>query len=92
MGVLAVAFADDVWYDLDGEERILDGAPCGCPACDDGVQPGHFACSCPPAALLEGERDGRLHRFYDDGAWRWALLRDEAEWTEWLEEKVAFNY
>lgn len=55
-------------------EIDLTRIPCGCPACDDGVQPGHFACEQPPAAMLQAEIDGQVTRSYDDGAWRWFVV------------------
>ena len=30
-------------------------APCGCTACEDSVQPGHFACSTTPSELRDDE-------------------------------------
>lgn len=45
--------------------------PCGCPACDGGVQSGHFACSQPSEAMLKAEAAGLVSRHYEDGAWRW---------------------
>lgn len=47
--------------------------PCGCPACDNGVQPGHFACEQPPTWLIQCEAEGLVTRHYDDGAWRWMV-------------------
>lgn len=62
----------------------IDDEPCGCHACDDGVQPGHFACSQPSTEMLELERAGRVTRVYtneraDGGrglssAWRWLAV------------------
>lgn len=46
-------------------------APCGCCACNDGAQPGHFACETPLAALLQAERDGLVTRHLDGSTWRW---------------------
>lgn len=45
--------------------------PCGCHACDDGVQQGHFACETPHAALLQAEKDGLVTRHLDGSTWRW---------------------
>jgi hypothetical protein len=45
--------------------------PCGCHACDDGVQAGHFACSQPSADMLRSERNGFVSRRFLDGKWRW---------------------
>ena len=46
-------------------------AACGCYACDDGVQPGHFACEQSDAQLVQLESLGFVSRAYDDGVWRW---------------------
>ena len=46
-------------------------APCGCPACNERAQAGHFACEPAPEALLQMERENLVIRTYDDGAWRW---------------------
>lgn len=61
---------EQIGYTVDTQSGEIQ-APCGCSACDDGVQPGHFACEQPPAALLQAERDGLVTRHYDNGAWRW---------------------
>jgi hypothetical protein len=55
------------WYSIEAE-------PCGCFACNDGVQPGHFACMLPPATLLQAEAEGLVTRHYTDGAWRWFVV------------------
>jgi hypothetical protein len=47
--------------------------PCGCHACDNGVQLGHFACEQPRAAELEAESLGHLVRVYEDGRWMWIV-------------------
>jgi hypothetical protein len=62
----------------------IDNAACGCFACDDGVQPGHFACSQPSEWALEMERAGLISRAYTDeradgsrslsSAWRWEVV------------------
>lgn len=44
---------------------------CGCPECDNGVQPGHFACEASPPEMLQMERDGVVARAYDNGSWQW---------------------
>lgn len=44
-------------------------APCGCHACDNAVQPGHFACGMPDEGLLSLEGKA-VERSYD-GTWRW---------------------
>lgn len=51
-------------------DEAVAAEPCGCPACDNGVQSGHFACSQPNEYMLRRERDGLAIRGYDDGAWR----------------------
>jgi hypothetical protein len=51
--------------------ETADQQPCGCPACDDGIQPGHFACSQSPAVLLQLEKEGYLVRYYDGTSWVW---------------------
>lgn len=48
-------------------------APCGCPACDDGVQQGHFACSQPKPIHVQLEQDGYLSRDYNGTSWAWEL-------------------
>lgn len=50
---------------------ILETTPCGCYACDEGVQQGHFACEMPPDWALERERAGKITRRLDGSAWRW---------------------
>lgn len=37
------------------ETAFVIDAPCGCPACEENVQPGHFACSSPPEGLCGDE-------------------------------------
>ena len=55
-------------------QDLLADEPCGCPACDDGVQPGHFACSQPSEIMLRLERiNASISRVYDDG-WRWIYM------------------
>lgn len=51
--------------------ETADRQPCGCPACDDGIQSGHFACSQSPAILLRLEQDGYLARYYNGTSWVW---------------------
>lgn len=46
-------------------------APCGCPACDNHVQQGHFVCSSAPQWALEAERAGVIARYYDGTSWKW---------------------
>lgn len=57
------------------EDGELD-APCGCIACDESVQQGHFACEVPPLALLHWERRGEAHRSYTDSGWRWFVTEE----------------
>jgi hypothetical protein len=51
--------------------ETADQQPCGCPACDDGIQPGHFACSQSPAVLLQLEKERYLTRYYNGTSWVW---------------------
>lgn len=53
--------------------EMLAAAPCGCMACDEHVQAGHFACSCPTPGLLAAERAGAIWRAYTDTGWQWFL-------------------
>lgn len=52
----------------------VPNAPCGCPACDDGVQPGHFACSTAPEWVLMAEREGAVVRYYNGTSWVWEAV------------------
>lgn len=45
--------------------------PCGCPACDDGIQQGHFACSEAAPVLVQLEREGFLSRHFNGTSWVW---------------------
>lgn len=66
---------------IEGVERDLEQEPCGCFACDDGVQPDHFKCEQPNAYMLRAEKAGLVSRAYTDkrtdgsrglsSAWRW---------------------
>lgn len=56
------------------ENIVIATAACGCPACDNGVQSGHFACASPDPLLLQAERDRLIARHYDDGEWRWFVI------------------
>src|SRR4051812_28204673 len=47
---------------------------CGCCACDEQVQQGHFACLPPPRAMLELERAGKVVRSYNGAAWVWEAI------------------
>ncbi len=46
-------------------------APCGCPECDESVQPGHFACAPSSDWLLAKEKEGEVIRHFDGDVWRW---------------------
>lgn len=51
--------------------------PCGCRACDKGIEPGHFLCSQPIELMLKHERSGLVIRHLiggpgNDGPQRWA--------------------
>lgn len=49
----------------------LQSTPCGCSACNEGVQQGHFACEVPPDWALSMERAGEIVRHYGDSGWKW---------------------
>ena len=49
-------------------------APCGCQACKDEVQPGHFACSRTPAKLQEDEN---ISATLEGGRWYWRYFGPE---------------
>lgn len=49
-------------------------APCGCYACDNGVEPGHFACEQPTGAMLKAESEGLIVRHLEDSTWRWFVV------------------
>jgi hypothetical protein len=57
-------------YD-DGIQAWIVNAPCGCYACTEGVQQGHFACSTPPPEMVEAEKRGEVFRSYTEGRWMW---------------------
>ena len=55
--------------------------PCGCHACDDGVQPGHFLCSQPSKLMLVHEKSAMAVRHLVGGPggegpqrWAWFLI------------------
>lgn len=48
----------------------LSSLPCGCPECDETVQPGHFACSVSEQWCLDME-EGTLVRNYNGTSWVW---------------------
>jgi hypothetical protein len=54
--------------------RAIGDAPCGCPECDNGVTPGHFACEVSPAWALELEAAGKAVRYFNDTSWVWEAL------------------
>lgn len=49
----------------------LDREPCGCFACDAGVQQGHFACDMPRPVILQLEKEGYVSRSLSESSWRW---------------------
>lgn len=57
-------------FKVDVETGELD-APCGCIACNDRVQDGHFACSCPPEELVEDEQEEGCWRSFNGTSWKW---------------------
>jgi len=65
--------ADISKLQTDTQAELLAATPCGCFACDEGVQQGHFACEMPPSWALEQERAGKIARHYDDGRWVWEV-------------------
>lgn len=66
------------------EPSRLEREPCGCHACDEQIQPGHFVCSVPNAEMLRAEVEGLVYRSYTDerpdgsrslsSAWRWFVV------------------
>lgn len=60
------------------ENDLIDAArlsyPCGCPECDHGVQPGHFACEQSLQFALDMEERGEFVRTFDNGRWSWLLV------------------
>jgi hypothetical protein len=58
----------------DVTKTLLDTAnqqPCGCPACDDGIERGHFACNQSAPVLVQLEKEGFLSRHYNGTSWIW---------------------
>ena len=49
------------------------GEPCGCFACNERVQPGHFLCSVPAEHMLVFEEHDRVERRFDGGRWAWFI-------------------
>jgi len=66
-GVLSVATALDI-------KQVSIEVPCGCYACDEQVQQGHFACSTPPTEMLELEAVGKTIRYYNGTSWVWEAV------------------
>lgn len=52
-------------------------ADCGCSACDDGVEPGHFACLISDERMIALEEAGLVCRSYNQGEWVWEILKGE---------------
>jgi hypothetical protein len=52
----------------------LSTIPCGCPKCDHGVQPGHFACGQSDIWALVQEANGEMVRHYDGTRWVWEFV------------------
>ena len=44
------------------EQRAIEAEPCGCPACDEGVKPGHYACRKPSREMLIRQAMGEVQR------------------------------
>ena len=56
-------------------QRQLDSEPCGCPECDESVQPGHFACCTSNRWMLDLEREGAgVMRRFDGTSWVWEAI------------------
>lgn len=68
-----VSLVKDEGFAINNDGTI--DAPCGCPACDNGIAHGHFSCEQPDAKLLELETIRAVVRAYDDGAWRWFVAQ-----------------
>lgn len=68
MRVVFFGDKDFRWMEPDGE--LMDG-DCGCPKCDEGVQPGHSGCKQSTPELLEAEAAGLLRRQLDINCWAW---------------------
>jgi hypothetical protein len=72
LGQLAQApIANDL--DRPNAPPFLPGTGCGCFACDEEVQAGHFLCSASTEDALRLEDDGLLYRQLDQGAWHWYI-------------------
>jgi hypothetical protein len=59
-------------FNVDGDGR-LRGAPCGCSACDEQVQPGHSLCDVPDDDLLLAEENRSIYRSLSSAGWQWFL-------------------
>lgn len=57
---------------------------CGCYACSQTVQQGHFACSVPNKTLLALEESRQAVRVLDGNEWRWYNVPEE--WNKDLAE------
>jgi len=55
---------------------VLIGAPCGCRACVDKVQPGHFACSTSPLHLMD---DNNVCARLEGSKWFWEYVGEVEE-------------
>lgn len=53
---------------------VLVNQPCGCYACDNGVEPGHPYCEQPTEELLALEEQGKVGRGLSDSRWEWFVL------------------
>jgi hypothetical protein len=64
---------DGNYYEMEEHEDgdITVDAPCGCYACTEQIQQGHFACDTPPEDMLAAEKEGEVWRSYVDGRWVW---------------------
>lgn len=57
-------------------------APCGCQACEEQVQPGHFACSPSPEELVN---DVNVSPTFESNQWYWSYHGPSENVDEWLE-------
>jgi hypothetical protein len=84
MSILTMAEREELGLPVDYEAEIratdariaakLSAVPCGCYACNEQVQQGHFACEAPPEAVLRMERAGLLVRRLDGSRWVWVAV------------------
>jgi hypothetical protein len=63
-------------YQINEGTGEIIGMACGCIACNEEVQPGHFACELPSEHGRIQEAAGDIYRSYQDGAWRWFIVSD----------------